>query len=68
MGKVRVAYRQCLCIFQAITTFDLNLQSIPALCGEIVAQWPNIRDFMTKDAPSQSGQGVRGRVSFLLFR
>ena len=53
--------------FQTVTRCKLDVTTLPILCRELINEWKNVVRYLTTHAPSQEGQGSRGRVRFLLF-
>ena len=40
----------------------IYLNSIPAICSELLSHWKSVLDYITKTAPTQVMQGVRHKV------
>ena len=51
-------------MFQAVRTCQLELATLPALCQELLANWPKVLEYLNAHAPPHEMMGVRKQVSF----
>ena len=54
------------CALQAITACDLDPKTLSTVCSELIANWSDVLDYMTKLAPTLEMQQFRNKVSVLV--